>query len=349
MKKKNSIKDIAAQLSISITAVSFILNGKSREKGISDSLTERVLKYVQETGYKPNHLAKSLRTGKTKIISLLVENIADPFFSSVAGYVEEVANQRGYKIIYGSTRNETSKARELINLFRDRHVDGFIITPSDDLELDIISLINEKIPLVLLDRYFKTIVTDYVVIDNFQSTYNAVKYLIDQNYKNIAFITLTSDQTQMRDRLTGYEQAVIDHQLKTYIKKIDYAKVEQTAVNIITDLIKENPCLDGLFFATSYLAFKGIEVINSMNKLIPDDFGVIAFDDHEIFKLFKPTITAVAQPVAELSKQLVNLLLEQIDAPSEGRKNKHLIVPAVFTIRNSSPFKTEVIQQIISL
>jgi len=341
MKKKISIKDIAARLNISITAVSFILNGKSKEKGISDVLTERVLKYVQETGYKPNHLAKSLRTGKTKIISLLVENIADPFFSSIAGYVEEVANQRGYKIIYGSTKNKVSKTRELIDLFRDRHVDGFIITPSENLEVDIINLLNEKVPLVLLDRYFKTVETDCVVIDNFESTYNAVKYLITQNYKNIAFITLTSDQTQMHDRLAGYEQAINDNKLEPCIKKIDYAKVDQTAVANITDLIKENPKIDALFFATSYLAFKGMDVINNMAKSIPDDFGMIAFDDHEIFKLFKPTITAVAQPIAELSKQLVNLLLEQIDNPGTERKHKHMIIPAVFMVRNSSPFKSE--------
>src|ERR1700761_4352763 len=103
MAKKVSIKDIAAQLNISTTTVSFILNGKGKEKGISDVLTERVLKYVKEIGYTTNQLAKSLRTGKTNIISLLIENIDDPFFSSVAGYVEAEANQRGYKIIYGST------------------------------------------------------------------------------------------------------------------------------------------------------------------------------------------------------------------------------------------------------
>lgn len=82
MQKKISIKDIAAKLEISITTVSFILNGKSKEKRISDALTERVLKYVQETGYRPHHLAQSLRTGRTKIICLLVESIDDPFLQA---------------------------------------------------------------------------------------------------------------------------------------------------------------------------------------------------------------------------------------------------------------------------
>jgi LacI family transcriptional regulator len=339
MQKKISIKDIAAQLNISITTVSFILNGKAKERGISDMLAEKVLKHVKETGYKPNHLAKSLRTGKTKIISLLVESIADPFFSSVAGYVEEVANQRGYKIIYGSTKNETSKSRELITLFKDRHVDGFIITPSENLESDIKALLSEKIPVVLFDRYYKTVETDYVGMDNFESTYNGVKYFIDQNYRNIAFITISSDQTQMHDRLNGYEKAMADYQLQPFIKKIDYAKVDQEGPDSIAHFIKDNPQIDALFFATNYLALKGMGVINDMGKSIPADFGVIAFDDHEIFKIFNPTITSVSQPIAEMSKQLVALLLEQIDSDGQTREKKHLVIPATLTLRNSSPLR----------
>jgi LacI family transcriptional regulator len=339
MKKRISIKDIAAELNISITSVSFILNGKSKEKGISDVLTERVLKYVHKTGYKPNHLAKSLRTGKTKIICLLIENIADPFFSSIAGYLEHVADLRGYKIIYGSTKNEVNKTRELINLFRDRHVDGFIITPSENLELDIIDLKNENIPIVLFDRYYKSVKTDYVGMDNYESTYNGVKYLIQQGYKNIAFVTLTSDQTQMHDRLGGYKKAIKDHKLKVCTEKIDYSRVEQTAINVIKEFIEKNRQIDALFFATSYLALKGLEVINSLNKSIPENYGLLAFDDHEIFRLFNPTITAVEQPVAEMSTQLFNLLLEQIDQEDEGREIKHVVIPAKLNLRKSTPQK----------
>jgi LacI family transcriptional regulator len=140
----------------------------------------------------------------------------------------------------------------------------------------------------------------------------------------------------MYDRLRGYEEAINDHQLESYIKKINYSKVDQTAVQEITVLFEDNPQIDALFFATSYLAIKGLEVINNLKLSIPGEVGLIAFDDHEIFKLFRPNITAVTQPVAEMSKQLVNLLLEQIDAPNETRKNKHVVIPATFNIRNSS-------------
>jgi len=280
MQKKISIKDIAAKLEISITTVSFILNGKSKEKGISDALTERVLKYVQETGYRPHHLAQSLRTGRTKIICLLVESIYDPFFSAIAAHFEEIANQYGYKIIYGSTKNEVSKSRELIQLFKDRQVDGFIITPSENVEKDILMLQNENIPRVLVDRYYHTIDTDWVVIDNFQSIYNAVDYFARQDYKQIAFITLESDQTQMLDRLNGYKKAMEKWNCQPLVCKIEYARVEQSGAQAIRDMLMANPGIDALFFATSYLALKGIGVINELGKSVSTDYGVIAFDDH---------------------------------------------------------------------
>jgi LacI family transcriptional regulator len=160
LKKKLSIVDIANSLNISKTTVSFILNGRAQEKRISDELVKRVLKYVKEVGYKPNSLAKSLRTGKSNIIGLLVQDISNHFFATIARRIEDLAYQSGYKIIYSSTDNDTQKTRELIAMFRDRHVDGYIITPPDNIEDDINELISDGFPVVLFDRYLPKVATD---------------------------------------------------------------------------------------------------------------------------------------------------------------------------------------------
>ncbi|WP_184546184.1 LacI family DNA-binding transcriptional regulator [Mucilaginibacter sp. FT3.2] len=336
MKKKVSIKDIAAHLNISITTVSLILNGKSKEVGLSDILNEKVLKYTKEIGYKPNLLAKSLRTGKTKIICLLVENIADPFFSSIAGFVEELATQRGYKIIYGSTKNDPAKTSELISLFKDRHVDGFIIAPTEELEADINNLLSEHVPLVLFDRYYPAIDTDQVVVDNFDSTYKAIQMLIAQGYKNIAFVTLESDQSQMHDRLGGYLKVMEVHGLTPCVQKIAYESVEQDACTLIKQLLSTDIPVDALFFGTNYLTLKGLEVLKDLDIAVPRDIGVISFDDHEVFKLFTPGITAVVQPVALMSEKIVELLLEQIDHKADVRQKKKIVVPGFLNVRNST-------------
>src|SRR5215216_4122574 len=134
MRKQSSLTDIAKKLNISVTTVSFVLNGKAEEKRISKQLTKRVLKHAKEVRYVANHLAKSLRVGKTHILGLLVEDISNPFFARVAAQIEDIANERGYRIFYCSSKNETAKNKELIKAFEERQVDGYIITTAEDTQ-----------------------------------------------------------------------------------------------------------------------------------------------------------------------------------------------------------------------
>src|SRR5690606_39008440 len=254
MSKKISISDIASELGISIAAVSFILNGKSKEKRISEKLTKRVLDYVNEVGYKPNHLAQSLRTGKTNTIALMVEDIANPFFGTVARMIEEKAHKVGYKIIYCSTENNTRKTRELINIFNDKHVDGYIIAPPEGVKADIQALIDRQVPVVLFDRYLPGLNTNFVGVNNYHGTFEAIEHLIDNGSRCIAFVTTTSTQTQMRERLGGYNAAMKKHGLNPAVLKLSYASDQQTLTADIAAFLKKNKKLDAVFFATNYLA-----------------------------------------------------------------------------------------------
>src|SRR5690554_1799569 len=166
MKKKILISDIAKDLGVSVTTVSFVLNGKAKEKRISDGLTKKVLEHVQKVGYKPNELAKSLRTGKTKIIGLVIEDISNPFFANIARLIEAKAYSRGYRIIYCSTENDAQRTAEFIQLFRDRYVDGYLITPPVNIADTLASLVQEGLPVVQFDRFIPEVETDSVVVDN---------------------------------------------------------------------------------------------------------------------------------------------------------------------------------------
>ena len=111
-KKRISIKDIAAHLNISVTTVSFVLNGKAEEKHISKALTEKVLKYVQEVNYTPNQIAQSLRTGQSKILVFMVEDISNLFFAQLARLIEDLAYKKGYKVLFCSNDNDDKKSIE---------------------------------------------------------------------------------------------------------------------------------------------------------------------------------------------------------------------------------------------
>lgn len=340
--KKMSIKSVAEALNISTATVSYILNGKSKEKRISDELTQKVLEFVEKTNYKPNHLAKSLRTGKTNVIGLMVEDIADTFFARIAGNIENIAYENGYKIIYSSTKNNPKKARDLINTFRERNVDGYIITPTEDIEDDIKALINDNLPVVLFDRNCNDVNASYVGMDNFESSYKAIKYLITQGYKNIGFITLDSTQAQMIDRLLGYERAIHEHRMPSQIVKFDYltAKVNDITPDI-EKFINENKHLDALFFATNYLAISGIEVLNRLKIKIGEEMGIVVFDDNDLFRIHQPTISAIAQPIHEMAKQLILTLLDHMNNSAMEFSPQKFILPASLIMRASSQQKVQ--------
>ncbi len=336
MKKRVSITDIANALSISPTTVSFILNGKAREKRISAELVAKVEKYIAEVGYKPNSLARSLRTGKTHIIGLLVESISNPFFATIARRIEELAYKNGYKIIYASTDNDTVKTKELIKMFRERHIDGYIISPPEGIEEDVNSLIYAGVPVVFFDRYLPDITVDTVTIDNSASSHNAVNYLIGTGCKEIGFVTLDSPQTQMEDRLNGYELAIEEARLVSNVRQIGFNESPENIVRSISAFLNENASLDAIFFATNYLAISGLKALRALEIDIPGELSVIAFDDHELFELHQPSITTVYQPVNEISDQVINILLNKMKSGAKPKKEQNLVLAAEMIIRDST-------------
>jgi len=335
MEKKVSIKDIAKMLGISISTVSFVVNGKAKEKRISEPLTKKVLELVEELGYKPDALAKSFRTGKTNIIGFLVDDISEPFFSSIARLIDEKASQKGYKIIYSSTKNSKTKAQELLQIFQDRHVDGYIIALPHGLEDEVKLLTNSKKPVVLFDRYFPDLKTDYVTINNHEGTYSAVKHLKDKGYKNIGFITIDTIEQQMLDRLSGYEDAVKSEGLKPYVKKLTYAPSAEL-IQEVTSFLKKEKKLDAVICATNYITMASLRAIQQLGLKIPNDIALLSFDDFELLEFSAPPITAVAQPLEDIAENIMNILLNRLDNQKGDHEPYEVVLPTVLNIRDST-------------
>src|SRR5687768_10040772 len=239
------------------------MNGKAKEKRISDDVVKKVEKFIAKTGYKPNSLARSLRTGKTHTIALMIEDIANPFFANIARLIEEKAYKSGYKIIYSSSDNDPSKTKELIQMYRERHVDGYIITPPEDITDEITALLDAGLPVVLFDRSVPGVECDSVVINNEQSTYEATKHLTDQGFEHIAFITLNSLQMQMQDRLNGYERALSEKKLPALVKELTFTSTTDSdeLIKHISAFLKRKPGIDAVIFGTNYIGVSGLKAI----------------------------------------------------------------------------------------
>lgn len=337
MKKRISIKDIAKQLNISITTVSFVINGKAREKNISESLTKKVLELVAELNYQPNTLATSLRTGKTKIIGFLVDDISEPFFSGIARQIDEIASSLGYKILFSSTRNDTDKAIELLQIFKDRHVDGYIMALPEGLEEEVKKLIQTDAPVVLFDRYVPDVKTDYVIIDNLNSTYEATEHLIKNNYKKIGFVTIDTLQQQMVDRLAGYESAVEKYDLPAIVKKIKYVNSAESIEEMIK-FFKEKQ-LDAVVFAANYICLDGLRTFRKLGIQIHKDIAVVSFDDFEILEFCEPPVTAIAQPLEAIAENVMKILINKLKRAGKPAEKMQVSLPTILNVRGSSAKK----------
>ena len=336
--KRPSLKDIAQQLKVSVTTVSFVLNGKGKEKGISQAVSEKILKYVEEINYKPNQLARSLRTGKSRVIVFMVEDISNTFFARIARLIEDIAYEKGYRILFCSSENDDRKSEELIDLFIERQVDGFIIIPSPGIQPTIEKLLRENIPVVLFDRYFPGLKSSYVIIDNEDSAYKATRHLIDNGFRKIAFITIDSEQTQMRDRLNGYRKAVQEEGLQESLLVVPFRDSSlKKKQEILKNFLCREQDFDAVFFATNYLTETGLFVIRENLPEMAEKWGILTFDDNSFFRIYSPAITAIAQPLEAISRELMEILLDQIK--NAGPRKSELIqrvLPAALIIRESS-------------
>ena len=340
--KKISMQDIARELDISITTVSFVVNGKNKEKGISDETTKKVKDLIKKRGFNPNASARALRTGKSNTIVLIVEDIANSFFGSIAKYIEAAAYKNGYKIFYGSTDNNNEIAEALISNMKNSGVDGFIITPTNKLSGEITNLKNENIPFVLIDRVLPDIETNNVTLDNYIGAYNLTKHLIDNGYENIGFVTLSDGMSQMNERKRGYQTALQINKNKilpeSYLE-VTFQDNELFVIDAITKYLKQNKKLDALFFATNYLGIYGLEAIQKSKLTIPDDIAVVSFDDNTLFRLTTPSITVASQPIEEIASTSIDLLLKSINKKGKNPRPISISLKPEIIIRNSSPKK----------
>lgn len=339
MKKRTLIHDIARHLEVSITTVSLVLNGKAKEYRISDALAERVMQYVEQVGYKPNQLAKSLRTGKTHVIGLIIEDISNPFFATVARLIERHASARGYRMLYGSTDNNAAKAKDLIALFQEQQLDGYIIAPPAGVEKELAQLLKSGIPTVFFDRYLPTLATDYIGVDNAAGVYQATRLLLDQGFAQPAFLTTESDQTQMAARQQGYTRAMQEAGQPPLVQPVPLSfEGDRTgSIAAIHQFLHANPACEAIIFANNSLATLGLEAIAQLGRRIPQELAVISFDDNDLFRLHSPTITAIAQPVEALAETLLNVLLGKLGPERpEVAPMQEVVLPVSLVVRGSS-------------
>ena len=165
--------------------------------------------------------------------------------------------------------------------------------------------------VVLFDRYVQDVKTDYVIIDNKNSTYQATEHLIENGYKKIGFVTIDTVQQQMVDRLTGYEAAIEAYSLSPIVKKISYVNSSASIEEMVKFFKAENQ-LDAVIFAANYICLDGLRTFRKLGIKIHKDLAVVSFDDFEILEFCEPPVTAIAQPLEAIAENVMKILLNKL-------------------------------------
>ena len=326
-----TIKDIAEEADVSVTTVSRVLNDKPN---VNPNTRKKVLKKINELGYKPNSIARGLALQKTNTLGLIIPDISNPFFPDIARGVEDMANKKGYSVIFCNTDNKDKKEKEAIELMKEKQVDGILVSLSKSNKNELNNLRNIEYPVVQIDRKILEINYPSITIDNVKSAYDATKHLIEYDHTKIAHITGDLGTITGSNRLKGFKKAISESNLpiyKSYIKKGNYSK--KSGYKNMLELLKSDNPPSAVFIANDLMAVGAYQAVFELNLSIPEDISIIGHDNIDFTKLVNPTLSTMAQPKYKLGSKAVNLLIEEIE--SNNISNEEIILTTEFINRNS--------------
>lgn len=311
-----SIKDMAAALGLSKATVSWILSEQGEAKGFSAATIKRVKDYAELVNYRPNLVARSLSLGVSKTLGLIIPFLRDTFYARLAYYIERYAALKGYSLIVCSSEGNNAKEYDLIFTLMAKRVDGIIMAPTKTDMKGIKYLIKQNFPFVLIDRYSQNINTNYVIVNNYKSSYDIVHFLAEKGAKKIAIVVTDVHLYVVKQRLEGYRRALRDAGLSDDIALevfIDRQTYESDITEKLDCLFIEMPDVDGFFFATHYLAMSTIRYFVN-NSIDYHRYVMGCFDVMDGLDILAPEMCSALFPIEDMSKEAVDILLDNIQS-----------------------------------
>lgn len=327
------MKRIAQELGVSVALVSYVLNGKMTNR-INEQTAERIRTLAKQLNYQPNQIAKSLKSNKTYTLGLIVADISNFFYSYLARYIEEEANNQGYNLIFGSAYEDPERFQKLLNVLVARQVDGLILALPEGAERSIDHLNAIGIPYVLIDREFPDFnkVTTFN-LDNFKSSKAVVDHLVAEGFKRLGAIGLQTNLQHLMERKRGFVETSLQHLPAEAV--FTYDVPENLLNEQIEDVLKqavEHDKVDAICFFTNKIAMAALPVMIKHQWKIPDQVGIVCYDEAEAYKLFSYPLSYVRQPLQEMSVWAVNYLIDK----EQRLKGKHIKFDADLVINASS-------------
>jgi DNA-binding LacI/PurR family transcriptional regulator len=332
----SSIKKVAEIAGVSVGTVSHVITGSVP---VSESLRARVQAAIRQLNYHPNHVARSLKTSKTRTLGIIVPDMTIPFFPQVIRGAEEAARKSDYSLIAVNSDDDGDRQKDLLSLLRSQRVEGILLvvaaapTPLNQISL----IIDAGIPIVCLDRIPDRVPVDSVSVEDLEAAEMGVRHLLQMGHRRVALVTGPLALKNERRRVQGYRQAIESQGLR-----VDETLIWQGNLRLqdVAAMCSERLCGNGkrpdaLFCTNGPTALGVLRAFRDSGLHTPEDIGFATFDELTVSDLFTPSITTVVQPAYDIGFRAAEILLNRINGTAE-EKTITLRLPAHLEVRTSS-------------
>jgi LacI family transcriptional regulator len=313
--------------------VSRVVNGS---RHISPTTRARVDDAIAELGYVPNALARQLRSSRTKTIALVLTDIRNPFFTTIASGVEDTARLQGYAVMFCSTYESELEEAEYLRVLIERRVEGVLLVPAFGASGSVRLLQEHHITTVLLDRHVRDVDVDEVRADSRGGAYAAVRHLLDLGHRRIAILTGPEGVSTSADRVLGYREALLETCPDGRCSQIAYGEFNEASGHAMTcQILARKTRPTAIFAANNFIAFGAIRALGEAGLRIPEDMSMVVFDDLPPDWVVDPFLTVVSQPAYEIGTRAAELMLGRLAGEATGAP-RTIIRPSQLIVRRST-------------
>jgi LacI family transcriptional regulator len=311
------IRSIARHLGVSVSTVSAVINGHSY---VSPEMRARVEQYLREVDYQPNYLARSLRRRETRMVGLIVPDLANSFYTALSRGAEDFLLARGYRLIVADSREDWKRQKDYLESFCRMMTDGILLVPSSatKAQIDRIPGLVRGRPLVYVDRSPIKSPVDVVLIDNSAASFAATRHLVERGHRRIGIITEPISLLCAADRLEGYQHALkasgidVDQDL-IYIGN----NTKESAHEIGQRMLSQKMPPTAAVVCNNIMTLGFLSALRERKVDVPEDFSVIGFDECDWSEHIHPPLTTIRQPAAEMGATSARVLLERMGDKKE--------------------------------
>jgi LacI family transcriptional regulator len=329
----STISDVARQAGVSAMTVSRVINNSGY---ISPETRERVEKAILDLGYVPNALARSLRFKQTKTLALVLTDITNPFFTTLARGVEDAASEQGFSVIFCNTDESESKEAEYLNVVLQKQVDGLLLVPACSSGDSVTFLQERKVPVVVLDRRVSDVKVDTLRCDSEEGAYQLTRHLLHLGHTRIAVLSGPPSVSTATDRVAGYRRALAEAGLASRAELVFHAGFSQAGGHqMALQALAVTPRPTALFAANNFITSGAFRAVREAGLRVPEDISIVSFDDLPTASDMGPALTVAAQPAYEMGRRATELLLTRLagEGPAEPQE---IVLPTEIIVRGSS-------------